>query len=188
MSYKIYLVSDSRGAFLQKYLDQFNQWPNIVYVVKVYRGRGVMELWKLARNFLLHNKADFVYILEGTCSLTTWFTIKGKPEFWLKKRPRDQIFDLCLLLNNICDEAVQLHFYARISFIQELGCDLIRYNRIAVPAVWMLQQQSDLEEWLPTLHNATKEVDYKLGVRTPWAIDAIYKHDASRKFYPRFHI
>lgn len=114
--------------------------------------------------------------------------VKGKPEYWLRRRPKDQIYDLCLLLNNICDEIIRLQLFAKISFIKELGCDLIRYNRIAVPALWMLQQQSDLDEWLPMLHTVTKEVNYKLGARTPWALDAIYKHDGTRKFYPRYHL
>lgn len=146
MNYNIFIVADLRGSFLQPYLDQFNQWPNVTYEVKIYKGRGIRELWRHARELLLHNVADFVYIFVGICNLTSKFKVNGRREFWIGKRPRDKILDLSSLINSIGDEALRLNLYAKIAFLQEIGCDLLRYNQIAVPALWMLQQESDLDE------------------------------------------
>lgn len=89
-----------------------------------------------------------------------------------------------LTLNEVCDEAIKLNLYARFAFLQEMGCDLIRYNRIRRPTKWMLQQQNEFDLWLPALHRATKDINFSLGVRTPWVFDSIYKHDHQRRFYP----
>lgn len=83
---------------------------------------------------------------------------------------------------------MSLGFYAKLTFLQELGCDLIRYNHIRQPSHWMVQQQMELDLWLPALHRATKDINYTMGVRTLWTLDSIYKHDQQGRFYPRYYL
>lgn len=188
MNYSIYIVADSRGAFLQRYLDYHNSWPNVRYTVEVYKGRGILQLWARARKLLLTDKANFVYLFGGICDLTSLYVIRGQRKFWIKKRPRDQLFDLQLKFNSISEEARRLDLYGKLSFFQEMGCDLLKYNRVVRPQLWMIQQQKDMDEWLPMLQKAIKELNYKLGVQTPWVLDCIYKHTNDRRFYPRYFL
>lgn len=188
MSYNIYIIADSRGAFLQSHLDRYNMWPNVTLTVEVYKGKGLTYLWNRARYLLQSETANFVYLLGGICDLTKKIYINGRREYWVSKRPRDRIFDLQCIITNIGDEALQLDMYGKLSIIQEIGCDLIRYNRVIKPAIWMCHQQKDFDEWLPSLHRTIKANNYKLGVRTPWVLDCIYTHSSGRRFYPRYHM
>lgn len=188
MDYSIYIIADSRGAFLQHFLDSLNIWPNVNFTVEVYKGSGILQLWARARHLLLSEEANFIYLFGGICDLTTKFNMRGRREFWIRKRPRDQIYDQVLLVNNICEEAVKLCFYGKLAFFQEIGCDLLKYNRVTHPRKWMLDQQADLDEWLPLLHREVKDINYKLGVRTPWILDSIYRHTNGRRFYPRYYM
>lgn len=153
MAYNIYVVADSRGSRLQAFLEHLNTWPNFAYYVLVMRGKKVRVLWEAARSLLCSGRADFVYIYEGICNLTTpLYTRKGK-QFWMAKRPRELICDLILSLNGIHNEAMSLNLYAKFTFLQELGRDLVRYNRIRRPTLWMVQQQMELDSWLPAYGN-----------------------------------
>lgn len=93
--------------------------------------------------------------MGGICDLSTKYIVNGRREFWISKRPREQIADLISAINKIGNEALAMNFYARVAFLQELGCDFIKYNRIAKPVLWMLQQQNDFDKFLPSLHKAT---------------------------------
>lgn len=188
MAYNICIVADSRGARLQPYLNRFNTWHNISYSVIVLRGRKIAGLWETTRSLLLNKEADFVYVYGGICDLTSPFYTREGRKFWMAKQPREMICDLILAMNEICDEAINLNLYDKLAFIQEMGCDLIRYNRVRRPAKWMIQQQNEFDQWLPALHRSTKDINYNLGVRTPWVLDSIYKHDHRRRFYPRYNL
>lgn len=188
MAYNICVVADSRGSHLQAYLEQYNTWPNVSYNVLTMKGKKIEALWETTRLLLCNGEADFVYIYGGICNLTSpMYTREGR-QFWMNKRPRESICDLILTLNEIYDEAMNLNLYAKFAFLQELGCDLIRYNRIRRPALWMVHQQAELDLWLPALHRATKDINYGMGVRTPWTLDSIYKHYHRRRFHPRYHL
>lgn len=76
--------------------------------------------------------------------MTSPFHTREGRKFWMTKRPREMICDLILAMNEIYDEAISLNLYARFAFLQEMGCNLIRYNRIQRP-----------------------DINYNLGVRTP---------------------
>lgn len=188
MNYTIYVITDSRGALLQRYLDSYNAWPNITYKVEIFKGRKISELWSKAKLFLRSDRANFVYLLGGICDLSTKFIINGRREFWIKKRPKDQVAVLVQLLNQLSEEAIELNLYGKIALLQELGCDFIKYKKIMKPLPWMIQQQNDFDKSLPSLHRATKAINYKLGVRTPWTLDSIYKRTHKKKFYPRYHL
>lgn len=188
MAYNIWVIADSRGSRLQAYLDYYNTWPNVSFNVLTMKGKKILSLWEKARSLLCGGEADFVYIFGGICDLTSPVYTRGGRQFWMNTRPRESICNLILKLNEIYDEAMELNLYAKFTFLQELGCDLVRYNRIRRPALWMVQQQAELDLWLPALHRATKDINFRMGVRTPWTLDSIYKHDHRRRFYPRYYL
>lgn len=188
MTYTIYVITDSRGALLQRYLSIYNAWPNVTYKVEVYKGRGVGDLWSKAKMVLHDDRANFVYIMGGICDLSSKYIINGRREYWINKRPKDQISSLVLTLNKIYKEAEEKNFHARVAFLQELGCDFIKYNKVTNPAPWMVQQQLDFDRSLPLLHKATRALNFKLGVRTPWTLDSIFKRTHKKKMYPRYHL
>lgn len=59
----------------------------------------------------------------------------------------------------------------KLCFIQEVGIDLIRYNRIRhpVPAAALIMQAS-LEDNLRQLQTFTKKLNDKMGVPTLWSL------------------
>lgn len=188
MAYNICVVADSRGSRLQDHLNYLNTWPNVSFSVLTMRGKRIQVLWEMTRSLLCNGEADFVYIYGGICDLTSPTYTRGGRQFWVNKRPREAICNLILALNEIYDEAMGLNLFAKFAFMQELGCDLVRYNRIKRPTLWMIQQQTELDLWLPALHRATKDINFSMGVRTPWTLDSIYKHDHRRRFHPRYHL
>lgn len=188
MVYNIYVVADSRGARLQSHLNRLNSWCNVSFYVRVMKGKKISVLWEESRSLLLSGRADFVYMYGGICDLTSPLHTREGRKYWMIKRPRELVCDLILSMNGICDEAIGLNLSAKFAFLQEMGCDLIRYNRERRPKTWMLQQQNEFDQWLPALHRATKDMNYSLGVRTPWTLDCIYKHDHQRRFYPRYNL
>lgn len=65
MSFKVAIIADSRGGFLQHFLNLYNENQNVSYTTLVFKGRRVEELWLQARSKLNSGQCDHVYVLGG---------------------------------------------------------------------------------------------------------------------------
>lgn len=186
MPLKITLVADSRGGFLQFFLDRHNDNPNVIYSSKILKGRKLEELWLQAKSLLNSGDSDHVYIWGGICNLTSPYYAYGRRSFWPLKNIEELMYDLIHVLNGIVSEILFLGFYGKVTFLPETGINLLAYNRVELPAGWMLQCQHDMTTNIPFLYTAYKNANFRLGCSTPWIMDTVYGRNKHGLMYPKF--
>lgn len=188
MVFRVTLVCDSRGTNLQHLFNNGNQWNTVAYKVVVLKGRKLWDLWKVAREELLTERADRVYLLGGICNLTSPVFVHGVRFFWPRKRMNNLAAELVQCEIDIYEDAVLHQLKGKVVLIPEMGADLIRYNQIDVPLEWMTTYQKDLDANLPLIHATTKDLNKAMGVKTPWTLDVLYKTTKSGVRYPKYSV
>lgn len=186
MPFKVIIITDSRGGFLQHFLNHFNENQNVSYTTLVLKGRRVEELWLQARTKLNSKEYDHVYVLGGICNLTSAYFYNRIRSFWPLRNMEDLAYDLIHSLNIIANEALFLGHWAKLTFLPETGADLMVYNNVEYPAHWMLQCQVGLNINIFHLYEATKNINSRLGCTTPWTFDCIYGRNRHGNFYLKF--
>lgn len=183
---KIALVTDSRGGFLQHFLNLYNDNPYITYTTFVFKGRRIEELWLQAKQKLLSGEFYHVYIWGGICNLTSPYFWNGTRSFWPLKHVDDLAHDLIHAINLIANEVNFLDLKGRISFLPETGANLITYNSVCWPQPWMQQCQRDLNINVLYLRDSFKEVNSRMGCSTPWTFDVIFGRNKRGMQYPKY--
>lgn len=186
MPRRINIVADSRGGFLQFFLDRHNDNRNVTYSSKILKGRKLEELWLQAKDMLVVGKTDHVYIWGGICNLTSPYYAFGQRSFWPLKSVEELTYDLIHTLNIIVGEIIFLGLDGKVSFMPETGINLLAYNRVEWPARWMLQCQHDMSVNIPFLYTAYKNANFRLGCTTPWIMDSVYGRNKHGLMYPKF--
>lgn len=171
MHSKIALICDSRGGFLQYFLDLGNVNSNISYTVLTRKGRRLEELWLQAKPRLLCNEFDHVLLWGGICNITSPYFYQGVRYFWPQKNITDLSFDLIFVMESIANEVSFLGLNGRVTILPETGANLLMYNQVNSPLPWMRQCQADLNSNIPFLLEACKRingflhtVDFRHGV------------------------
>lgn len=188
MAYRVALIFDSRGLLLQQFFDQLNQWPSVTYQVITMRGKKLWNLWLVAKDLLINNRADRVYILGGICNLTSPVNMDGTRYYWPMKRVSNLAAELCQCQIDIYEDVMISNLKGKVILLPEYGGDLIRYNNIDVPSAWMSNFQSDLDENLPLVHKVTKDINRCMGVKTPWSLDIVYRFTKGGNRYPKYEL
>lgn len=79
----ILLITDSRGRFLQGYLNHHNRnFHMINYTVEVHSGSKLGRVWRLTKQHIEEKKYDLIYLLGGICDITHKQYVKGNKIFW----------------------------------------------------------------------------------------------------------
>lgn len=185
MTVKIALFCDSRGGFLQYFLDLGNVNSNIVYTVFTQKWRKLEELWLLAKPRLLSKEFDHVLLWGGICNITSPYFHLGVKYFWPQKNITDLSYDLIFVMHLIANEVIHLGLMGRVTLLPETGANLLMYNQIITPLPWMMQCQADLNENIPFLLEACKHVNDRMGGSTPWTFDTVYSRTRTGEFYIR---
>lgn len=186
MSHRINIVADSRGGFLQFFLDRHNDNPNVIYSTKTLKGRKLEELWLQAKDMLIARETDHVYIWGGICNLTSPYYAFGRRSLWLLKSVEELTYDLIHILNTIVSEITFLGLDGKVTFMPETGINLLAYNQVEWPADWMLQCQHDMAVNIPFLYAAFKNANFRLGCTSPWIMDTVYGRNKQGLMYPKF--
>lgn len=188
MVYRVAIISDSRGGFLQHFFVMNNRNMNVRYRTFVHKGRGLRILWLIAMAKLESGEFDRVYIMGGICDITSPVYHNNIRSFWPRKHINELAIDLVDILVAITNETLLRGNAGRVVFLPELGADLITYNQIDVPQPWMIECQNDLRANLSFLFNSFKYANYRLGVNTPWLIDVIFGRTKKGELYPRYEL
>lgn len=187
MPLRVAIIADSRGGFLEYFLNLHNENQNVTYTSLVLKGRRVEELWLQARAKLNSGECDHVYVMGGICNLTSAYFYNGIRSFWPLKNVEDLTYDLMHTLNVIANEALFLGHRGKLTFLPETGADLVLYNHVEYPAAWMIQCQKDLINNIFFLYETIKSINFRLGCSTPWTFDCIYGRNRHGFLYPKFN-
>lgn len=187
MPFKVAIVADSRGGFLQYFLNLHNENQHVTYTTSVYKGRRIEELWHQARARLSSGECDHVYMLGGICNLTSAYFYNGIRTFWPLKNVEDLTYDLIHTTNIVANEALFLGYRGKLTFLPETGADLLAYNHVEHQAQWMIQCQTDLNNNIFFLYEGIKNINSRLGCITPWSFDCIYGRNRHGFLYPKFN-
>lgn len=163
LPFKVAIIADSRGGFLQHFFNRFNKNQNVSYTTLVFKGRRVEELWLQARAKLNSKECDHVYVLGGICNLTSAYFYNGIRSFWPLRSMEDLTDYLIHSLTIIANEALYIGHWSKLTFLPETGADLLVYNHVDNPAHWMLQCQADLNANILFLYEAIKNINKRLG-------------------------
>lgn len=185
MAVKIALFCDSRGGFLQFFLDMGNVNSNIEYTVFTRKGRKLEELWLQAKPCLLSKEFDHVLLWGGICNITSPYFHQGVRYFWPQKNITDLSYDLIFVMDSIANEVIHLGLLGRVTLLPETGANLLMYNQVHSPLPWMIQCQADLNSNVPFLLEACKRVNARMNGSTPWTFDIIYNRSKTGEFYIR---
>lgn len=185
MTVKIALFCDSRGGFLQYFLDTGNVNSNIVYTVFTRKGRKLEELWLQAKSKLLSKEFDHVVLWGGICNITSPYFYQGVRYFWPMKNITDLAYDLIFVMDSIAKEVIHFGLTGRVTLIPETGANLLMYNQVISPQPWMMQCQADLNANVPFLLDACKRVNSRMNGYTPWTFDIVYSRSRTGEFYIR---
>lgn len=165
------VYADSRGAWLAHELRKFT-CTEIDYSVHYRKGATLREIWAMIEMDLFATRIDFVFVLAGVCDITDFtYTRTGRryvlPPFDMDKR----FCDIEKTMLDIENNFRLIGGKCKLSFIQEVGIDTIRYNRIRhpVPASALITQAS-LENNLRRLQLFTKSLNDKMNVPTLWSL------------------
>lgn len=188
MAIKIAIVGDSRVGFFQHFCNTLNVHEDIAYQVITLKGRKVLQLWDAALPLLRNNQADKVFLLGGICNLTSPCYSDGIRYFWPTTDISDLINALYYDLVAIRDDTVQKNLGGLVTLLPELGGDLVTYNKIDHPCLWMLRLQNCLDRMLPSLQLATKQLNISMGAATPWIRDTIYRRTKQGIWYPNYSL
>lgn len=188
MTFKVAIVSDSRGGFLQHFFVMNNSNANTTYRTFVHKGRGLRILWLIAMTKIESGEFDRVYIMGGICDITSPVYHNNIRYFWPCKHINDLSVDLVNSLNDLTNETLIRGKHGKVVFLPELGADLVRYNQIDFPLPWMFNCQNDLRANLSYLFNSFKYANFRLGVNTPWMIDVIFGRTKKGELYPRYDL
>lgn len=188
MAVRIAIIGDSRVGFFQHFCNLLNTYEDITYQVTTLKGRKLLDLWDVARPLLTNQLADKVFLMGGICNLTSPCFSDGVRYFWPTSDLNDLVNSLYLDLVAIRDEVVSLNLGGLVTLLPELGGNLITYNKIAYPCLWMNRMQSHLDQLLPSLQLATKQINISMGASTPWIRDAIYRKTKQGLWYPNYNL
>lgn len=184
MVFKVALISDSRGGFLQHFFICNNNNNQVTYRSFIFKGRKIEDLWSVAMTKLETGNFDRVYLLGGICNITSPHYVGNTRYFWPDKSIQELIVDLCSVIMRLTNDALHLGKYSKLVFLPEIGADLITYNNIDFPQPWMLQCQHNLRLHLPWF----KYANHLLGARTPWIIDAVFGRTKKGDLYPKYEL
>lgn len=186
MTFKVAIIADSRGGFFQHFLNLHNDNVNVTYTTLVFSGRRLEELWLQARAKLNAKEFNHVYVLGGICNLTSPYFHNGLRSFWPFKNVEDLAYDLIQLLKVITNEALFLGHQGRLTFLPEIGADLLEYNRVEYPMPWMTKCQVDLNYNIFFLLDEFKSANVRLSCSTTWTFDCVYGRNRHGMFYPKY--
>lgn len=188
MVFKIAIIADSRGGFLQHFFVRNNVNNGITYRTFILKGRKIEDLWSVAITKLETGNFDRVYILGGICNITSPYYDNNIRYFWPLRSVRDLIDELCQIIGRLTNDTLHLGKYGKLVFLPEVGADLIMYNNIEFPQPWMLQAQYNLRRYLPRLHDAVRNANHHLGAQTPWDVDTVFGRTKKGELYPKYEL
>lgn len=188
MGIKIAIVGDSRVGFFQHFCNTLNAHEDVTYQVTTLKERNVLQLRDAALPLLRNNHADKVFLLGGICNLTSPCYSECIRYFWPTSDISDLMNSLYYDLVAIRDDIVQQNFGGLVTLLPELGGDLVTYNKIDHPCLWMMRLQSYLDQMLPPLQLATKQLNISMGATTPWIPDTIYRRTKQGIWYPNYSL
>lgn len=184
----ILLITDSRGRFLQGYLNHHNRnFLMVNYTVEVHSGSKLNRLWRLTKQRIQENNFDLIYLLGGICDITHKQYVRGNKVYWPN-------MDQGQIGSELIDEYVRIvtefnglknKNNTKICLIPEVGGDFIRYNN-ASPTNDNLVKQSAIELSLPTIQKAAKNANQQLEMPTPWIIDTIFRRNKRGELVPEY--
>lgn len=188
MAARIAIVGDSRVGFFQHFFNSLNLHEDITYQVTTLKGRKLLDIWDVARPLLTNHFVDKVFLMGGICNLTSPCFSDGARYFWPTADLNELVNSLYLDLVAVRDDVVSLNCGGLVTLLPELGGNLIVYNQIEYPCMWMIRIQEHLEYLLPRLHAATKQINISMGATTPWFRDTIYRKTKQGFWYPNYNL
>lgn len=186
---KVLLITDSRGNFLQGYLNNHNRDHNAIsYQVEVHKGSRIGRLWRFAHQYCLKNSYDLIYILGGICDVTAKQYIEGRKVYWPPGHHGLLGMILVNEINRITDEylMMQPHPLTKLCIVPEVGGDFIKYN-FAPLTEENIGKQPAIELSMANLRDAAKLANRCMNVTTPWIIDTVYCRNKRGNLVPKYH-
>lgn len=167
------LLADSRGAKIVREISRIDP-DDIDFTVTYKRGAKLEDLWELAESQLLrYNTPDLIILFGGVCNLTDKvYTNNGERKFWPPQDIHSRMMEIVATMEIIVSNFNLINKSTKLCFIPEPGMDLLAYNRVILPIPWnMAAIQQKMENELRWLHDATRDINRRLGSNTPRTIE-----------------
>lgn len=185
----ILLMTDSRGRFLQGYLNHHNRNFHVInYTVEVHSGSKLNRLWRLTRQHIEENNYDLIYLLGGICDITHKQYVGNNKVFWPLMNQGQIGSELIEEYTHIVTEfnGLENKNMTKICLFPEVGGDFIRYN-MASQTNDNLVKQAAIELSLPSIQRAARSANQQMEIPTPWIIDTIFRRNKRGELVPEYH-
>lgn len=184
----ILLITDSRGKYLQGYLNHHNRnFSKVVYTVEVHKGSKLQRLWRFAKPYLSTRSYDLIYIYGGICDITQKQRLNGETTYWPNINDGPIGADLISLYHEIANEYANSpdRYTTKMCFIPEVGGNFIVYNQVPYTDQY-IEMQSAIELSLPGIQKAAKDANTLMAISSPWSLDTLYRRNKRGVLVPEY--
>lgn len=170
------VISDSRGAGLQYYLNLLDCHPFKIKVL-IYKGKGIIDAVRAAKTKLLWWSPQIILVLNGICHVTQ-LDRRTRLVSLRYNEPR-AILEYNESMDIVCHHLKILldRKPARVVFSQIVGLDIAKFNGEFAPN----PQQEELDSTICSINVEINSFNSANNVISPWLAREIHKNTKGRK-------